>query len=113
MRTLHLKLTAALAGLILFVSVVSGVLIEQGVRERETAHLEESLAGRLEKADQLVELQDFSAASPRAVDEAAHRAAEITAASVTLIDPSGKVVGDSEVPFDRLDARITCAHISL
>ncbi len=104
MPTLQLKLTAALAALILFVSIISGVLIERGMRERETARIERSLAERLALVDELTEEKRLPSAPDAALDALAERAGRAAAARVTLIAPDGTVVGDSEVPFDRLPA---------
>lgn len=103
MPTLQLKLTAALAALILFVSIISGVLVEQGLRERETARIERSLADRLALVREMADPRGFGAASPSEVDALAKRASQATSARVTLIDRNGTVIGDSEIPLDRLE----------
>lgn len=101
MPTLQLKLTAALVALILFVSLISGVLVERGLQERETIRIERSLAARLALARELTGPIGFSGA-PAEVDAMAKKVARAASARVTLIDREGRVVGDSEVPFERL-----------
>ncbi|MDG2304162.1 MAG: ATP-binding protein [Candidatus Binatia bacterium] len=102
MPTLQLKLTAALTALILFVSLLSGVLLERGLRERETKRIERSLSERLALVEQLTGTTTFGAARSAELDAIADRAAAAADARVTFITPEGLVVGDSEVALDRL-----------
>lgn len=104
MPTLQLKLAGALVSLILFVSLVSGVLIEQGLRDREIALVERSLGERLALVDKLVAAPRFADAAPAELDSIADRAARAADARVTFITGDGRVVGDSDVPFERLGA---------
>ncbi len=104
MPTLQLKLTAALTALILFVSLVSGILVERDLRERETAQIERSLRERVALVSELARETRFATASPAALDALAKRAGRAAAARVTLITSDGTVVGDSDVPLDRLPA---------
>ncbi len=102
MPTLQLKLAAALAALIISVSVVSGFLVERGLRERETARIEASLAERLVLVDELAADASLTGTPTPELDALATRAARAARARVTLLSPQGRVLGDSEVPFDRL-----------
>lgn len=104
MPTLQLKLGGALAGLILLVSLVSGLLVEQGLRDREISLVEQSLSKRLALVDEMVEAPRFADADPAALAAIADRAARAAEARVTFITRDGRVVGDSDVPFDRLEA---------
>lgn len=104
MPALQLKVMAALAALILFVGIVSGVLAERGLRERETARISRSLEERAALVDELAGGAAFETGSRAQLDALADRAARAADARVTLIAPDGTVVGDSDVPLERLDS---------
>ena len=104
MSSLQIKLTAALSALILFVSIVSGILIERGLRVRETLRLEESLKAQLTLVQELAEAADIQADADAEIDALADRAATATGSRVTLIAGDGTVRGDSEVDLARIPA---------
>jgi len=98
----QLKLMAALAGLVLLVVAVSGVLAESSLRRRQMTGLARSLEERGALVRELCRGIAFEAASMPQLDAVADRAATAAGARVTLITRDGKVLGDSDVPAARL-----------
>jgi two-component system phosphate regulon sensor histidine kinase PhoR len=98
----QLKLMAVLAGLVLLVVFVSGVLAESSLRRREMARLARSLEERGALVRELSRGISFEAASMEQLDAVADRAARAAGARVTLIARDGSVLGDSDVPAARL-----------
>jgi two-component system phosphate regulon sensor histidine kinase PhoR len=98
----QLKLMAALSGLVVLVVATSGVLAERGLRQREMARIARSLEERALLVRALSEGTAFTPAHAEQLDAIAATAAEAAGARVTLIAPDGAVVGDSDVPLERL-----------
>jgi len=98
----QLKLMAALSGLVLLVVVVSGVLAESSLRQRQMTRLARSLEERGALVRELCRGIPFDAASLPQLDTVADRAARAAEARVTLIAGDGTVLGDSNVPLARL-----------
>jgi two-component system phosphate regulon sensor histidine kinase PhoR len=98
----QLKLMAALAGLVLLVVVVSGVLAESSLRRGQMTQLARSLEERGALVRELCRDISFEVASMPQLDAVADRAATAAGARVTLIAEDGKVLGDSDVPAARL-----------
>jgi two-component system phosphate regulon sensor histidine kinase PhoR len=96
------KLMAALTGLVVLVVAVSGVLAERGLRERHLARLADSLEERARLVLEQVRDLPFLPAAAAALDERANRAGAAAGARVTLVAADGTVVGDSDVPLERL-----------
>lgn len=94
---LQLRLTAWLAGLVIAIVSVSGVLAERGLVARERARIDASLAERTALVAELVAGIPFSTSEMARLDALADRAAEIADARVTLISREGVVLGDSDV----------------
>ena len=98
----HLKLMAALAALVLLVVLISGAIAERGLRGRLLAELAASLETRARLVRELASGVELRFENAEALQALALRAAEAAGARVTLIAPDGRVVGDSELPFERL-----------
>jgi two-component system phosphate regulon sensor histidine kinase PhoR len=98
----HLKLMAALAALVLLVVLLSGVIAERSLRERARAELARSLESQARLVRDLGSDLPFRRENAAALQELALRAAAATGARVTLVAPDGTLVGDSEVPLERL-----------
>jgi two-component system phosphate regulon sensor histidine kinase PhoR len=96
------RLMAALSGLVVLGILVAGVAAERSLRRDQLAQTQRSLLDRARLvADQARELSFVSAGAPR-LDELADRAGRAGNMRVTLIDPGGNVVGDSEVAAEKL-----------
>ncbi len=98
----QLILMSVITALVLMVVVVSGVLAERSLRGREMANISRSLERRAMLVRELAGGVRFDAAQRDALDAIADRAQQAAAARVTLIDSSGAVVGDSDVPLGKL-----------
>jgi two-component system, OmpR family, phosphate regulon sensor histidine kinase PhoR len=98
----QLKLTAALAALVLLVVAVWGAAAERGLRRAETERLSRSLEERAALVNALVSGIPFEVSRRAELDAIADRAGAAAGARVTLIGPDGSVLGDSEVPPERL-----------
>jgi two-component system phosphate regulon sensor histidine kinase PhoR len=98
----QLKLMAALAGLVLLVVVVSGVLAESSLRRQQMDQLALTLEERGALVRELCRGISFESASVPQLDAIADRAATAAGARVTLIARDGTVLGDSDVPAARL-----------
>ncbi|HEY5656791.1 MAG TPA: ATP-binding protein, partial [Myxococcota bacterium] len=100
---IQLKLTAALAGLVVLVVLVWGLVAERGIRRAELERISRSLEQRGALVGELVRDIPFERSQRAALDALADRAAAAAGARVTLIAPDGTVLGDSDVPLARLD----------
>ncbi len=98
MSRIQLKITLALTGLVLVVIATVGVLTERGLRESTTADIRDDLVQQAMLVRQLVAELDFDAANTAELRGITHTAAASINARVTLIDPSGVVLADSELP---------------
>jgi len=100
----QLKLMAALSALVVFVVAVSGFVAQRGLKSREIERSARSLEARASLVRELVHGSDLDSDDYASFDAIADRAGRAAGARVTLIDASGVVVGDSDVPLDRLAA---------
>jgi two-component system phosphate regulon sensor histidine kinase PhoR len=98
----QLKLMAALAGLVVFVVAVSGLVAQRGLKSREIERSARSLEARASLVRELISGSDLESGDYPRFDAIADRAGRAAGVRVTLIDASGVVVGDSDVPLDRL-----------
>jgi len=93
---------AALAGLVVLVVAVSGFVAQRGLKKREIERSARSLEARAGLIRELVSGSDLDSGDYARFDAIADRAGRAAGARVTLIDASGVVVGDSDVPVERL-----------
>jgi len=98
----QLKLMAALSGLVVFVVAVSGFVAQRGLTSREIERSARSLEASASLVRELIHGSNLASRDYARFDAIADRAGRSSGARVTLIDPSGVVVGDSEVPLERL-----------
>jgi two-component system phosphate regulon sensor histidine kinase PhoR len=102
LSSLQLRLAAVLSALVAVVVSIAGVLAERGLERRELARIESSLRERAHLVrDQLGPLPISPQHGPE-LQALALRAAAAAGARVTLIDPEGVVVGESDVPLAEL-----------
>ena len=94
----QVRLAAMLTGLVVTVVVVSGVLAERGLRDREIAGAELSLRERAGLVREQVAEVPLERGFTKVLQPLAARAAAAANARVTLIGPDGTVVADSDVP---------------
>jgi two-component system phosphate regulon sensor histidine kinase PhoR len=94
----QVRLAAILTGLVVTVVVVSGVLAERGLRDREIAGAELSLRERAGLVREQVAEVPLERGFTKVLQPLAARAAAAANARVTLIGPDGTVVADSDVP---------------
>ena len=97
-----LKLTFALAVLVLTVVCVAGVLVEKRLAERDRADLARSIEQRANLVRELTRGVAFDIEGRKRLDAVADRAGEAAGVRVTLIAADGAVVGDSAIPLHRL-----------
>jgi len=98
----QLKLMAALSGLVLLVVAVSGLIAQRGLERHEIERTARSLDARARLVREWISGSELSSGDLAHLDAIADRAGRAAGARVTLIDASGAVVGDSDVPLDRL-----------
>ena len=103
MSKIQLKIMLSLTLLIVVVVGASGVLAERGIRERTTANIRLNLERQARLIAQLVENIAIEPANTTPLQEIARAGALSTGARITLIDPAGRVVADSEVPVEEID----------
>jgi len=103
MSKIQLKIMLSLTLLIVVVVGASGVLAERGIRERTTANIRLNLERQARLIAQLVENIAIEPANTAPLQEIARAGALSTGARITLIDPAGRVVADSEVPVEEID----------
>jgi two-component system phosphate regulon sensor histidine kinase PhoR len=94
----------ALAGLVVVVVAISGLLAERALHDRELVRIGTALEARAALVRELVRDVPFAAVEAPRLDALADRAAQAAHARVTLIGPDGSVLGDSDVPAERLHA---------
>ncbi|MBW2691276.1 MAG: HAMP domain-containing protein [Deltaproteobacteria bacterium] len=97
-----LKLMVALSGLVVLVVGVSGVVAQRGLKNREIEQSARSLEAQASLVRELIHGRDLDSDDHANFDTIADHAAQAAGARVTLIDASGVVVGDSDVPIERL-----------
>jgi two-component system phosphate regulon sensor histidine kinase PhoR len=100
----QLKLMAALSALVLLVVLLSGAYAERRLQQREIARIAGSLEDEAHLVRQLAAGVAFRAGNAAELDAIADRAQPAAGARITLIDRSGAVVGDSNVPVAKLSA---------
>jgi two-component system phosphate regulon sensor histidine kinase PhoR len=98
----QLKLMAALATLVVLVVLVSGVIAERGLRASEMRRIDAGLEARALLVHQLARGLRFGPDAVARLDAIAEQAASAAGARVTLVAPDGTVVGDSDVPVEKL-----------
>jgi two-component system phosphate regulon sensor histidine kinase PhoR len=104
MSKIQLKIMGTLTLLIVVVVGVSGVLAEQGLRERTTTNITLNLEHQAKLFSLLVERAGLDGAESSQLEEMIRRGSIASGARITLIDSSGRVLADSEVPADELSA---------
>lgn len=102
MRRSQLKLMGALAALVALVVLVAGALAERRLRNRDLARITRSLEDQAALVAELSRGVPYRAESMARLDAIADRAGAAAGTRVTLIAPDGTVVGDSDVPLERL-----------
>ncbi|MFI5315325.1 MAG: ATP-binding protein [Myxococcota bacterium] len=102
MPKIQLRLAAALAGLVVAISLVFGAMAERGLRTRERERTERSLEASAHLVLELARGQSFERANSGALTELAARASSAAGARVTFIARDGTVVADSELRADEL-----------
>jgi two-component system phosphate regulon sensor histidine kinase PhoR len=98
----QLRLMGALSAVIGIVVALSGLLAERSLRTREQDRAHADLEARARLVRELTRGVDFVPAQMPRLDALADRAAEAAHARVTLIASDGRVLGDSDVPPERL-----------
>ena len=98
------KLMAALTGLVLLVVVVTGVLAGSELRNHVTERTARDLQQRAALARELAAGLRFDHTDTAELDALADRAGAAARSRITLIAPNGAVVGDSQIPLERLAA---------
>ncbi len=99
----QLRLLAAMACVAGVVSLVANALAQRDLQQRELEGLRASLLERARLAAEVLEEHPIDWSARAELDALADRAGDAAGARVSLIDPAGRVVGDSEVPLDHLD----------
>lgn len=102
MSNSQLKLMAALSCLVVLVVAVSGLVAQRSLKSTEIERSARALEARASLVRELIHGSDLDSDDYARFDAIADRAGRSAGARVTLIDASGVVVGDSEVPLDRL-----------
>ena len=98
----QLELMAAFAASVLLAAAAIGWLAERDLHRRQRAELTASLEQRAELTRELARGLPLAAERRRELDALADAAGSTGGVRVTLIAPDGTVVGDSQVPADRL-----------
>jgi two-component system phosphate regulon sensor histidine kinase PhoR len=98
----QLKLTAAVAGLVVLVVAVWGSVAERGLRSDQLDRIARSLERSAALVAELASEQPFELASRAELDDIADRAGRASEVRVTLIGRDGTVLGDSDVSYERL-----------
>ena len=102
MSKIQLKIMLSLTLLVLVVVGTSGVLVERGLRERTTTTIRLDLEHQARLLALLVEEVGIERAHVARLAEITRAGALAAAARITLIDSSGRVVADSEVPIGEI-----------
>jgi len=98
----QLRLTTALTVTVSAVVAISGLLAERSLRVRELERVRSSLEHEADLVRELVRGIPLAPAASARLDALADRAGEQAGARVTLVAADGSVVGDSQVPLERL-----------
>jgi two-component system phosphate regulon sensor histidine kinase PhoR len=102
MSKIQLRIMFSLTLLVLLVVGTSGVLVERDLRARTTNNIRIDLEHRAELLALLVGRIGLTAANADRLAEVTRVAATAAGARITLIDPTGVVLADSEVPADQI-----------
>jgi len=92
----------AVAALLLVVVAVSGIFAERALQERELARVGATLEEQATLVRELVRDVPLRAAEAARLDALADRAGAASKVRVTLVSADGTVVGDSDVPLEKL-----------
>lgn len=98
MSKFQLKIVGVLALLIMLVVAVIGVLAERGLRDRATDTIRVNLERQARLVRQMVDPALFASIDAPRLQQIARGSAESSGARVTIVDFSGRVLADSEVP---------------
>lgn len=98
MSRIQLKIMGALALLIILVVGASGILAERGLRARAIDSIRSNLEHEARLVRELVDTVEFDAVNAQQLQAIAKRAATASGTRITLVDPLGTVLADSEVP---------------
>jgi two-component system phosphate regulon sensor histidine kinase PhoR len=98
----QLRLTAALAATVIAVVAISGLLADRALNEREIARTLRDLEREADLVRELTRGIPYLPAESARLDALADRAGAQAGARVTLVAADGSVVGDSQVPIERL-----------
>jgi len=93
---------ASLSSLVVLIVGVSGLIAQRGLKNREIERSARALEARANLVREFIHDRDLESGSRAHFDRIADRAGQAAGARVTLIDASGVVVGDSDVPLERL-----------
>jgi two-component system phosphate regulon sensor histidine kinase PhoR len=96
------KLMVALCGLVAVTLLATSWLAERGLRQREMARIQDSLAHEAALVRVLLGDLPLAASATPALDDLARRAAPAGHARITLIAANGVVVADSSVRIENL-----------
>ena len=99
MSKIQFKIMCTLTLLIAIVVTASGFLAERGLRERTTASIKLDLEHQARLFAQLVEGVGIGSANAERLQKITLDGGSSSGARITLIDPTGRVLADSEVPF--------------
>ncbi len=103
MSKIQFKIMGFLALLVMIVVGASGFLAETGLRERTTATLVENLEQKAKLIGQMAADIPFEPFNAVKLQQLARTGSEAAGARVTLMDPMGRVLGDSDVPPAEID----------
>jgi len=93
---------AALSGLVVLIVGVSGLVAQRGLKNGEIERSARALEARANLVREFIQDSDLDSGGRARFDRIADRAGQAAGVRVTLIDASGAVVGDSDVPLERL-----------
>jgi len=100
----QLKLMALFVALVVIVVLLAGVLAERRLRERERGRVVDSLAVQARLVQQMLVDTPLTLGNREQIDAIADRAGRALGARVTILDAEGTVLGDSDVPFEKLQS---------
>jgi len=98
----QLTLMALFVALVAIVVLLAGVLAERRLRERERGRVVDSLAAQARLVQQMLVDIPLTLANREQIDAIADRAGRALGARVTVLDAAGTVLGDSDVPVEKL-----------
>jgi len=96
------KLVIALAGLVLFVVAVTGLLVARGLEQEQSARVERELEQEAQTLAVQAQGLRFDASARPKLDGLADELAAATGARVTWIARDGDVLGDSDARIEKL-----------